>query len=80
MGLNWTSASSAAFFSSSSCSLPKSTWPLATDCKGVPSNSFKKDSAHSSTRSLMSSTSRPFLRNSSRCGLLLAADWVSAVT
>jgi len=53
--------------------------PLATDCSGVPSNSCRKFRAHSSTRSVMSSTSMPFLRNTSSCGLFFAAASVSAV-
>ena len=40
-GLKVSAASSAAFFSASSCSLPRSTAPLATDCIGVPSNSVQ---------------------------------------
>ena len=79
MGLKVSAASSAAFFSASSCSEPKSTAPLATDCRAVLSNSFKKFKAHSSTRSVINNTSIPFLRKTSSCGLFLAAANVSAV-
>ena len=64
---------SACFFSSSSCSLPRSTRALATLCSGLPSNSNRCASIHSSTRSTSSSTSMPFLRKISSCGLFLAA-------
>ena len=55
----------------SSPSLPRSRSPLATDCSGLPSNSVRLDTTHSSTRSYISSTSTPSFRNTSRCGLLL---------
>ena len=58
---------------SSSFSAPRSRSPRATLCNGLPSNSFRNDSIHSSTRSDSSSTSTPFLRNTSRCGLFFAA-------
>ena len=72
-GANAVAACSAAFFSSSSCSEPRSTAPLATLCSEWPSNSCRCDSSHSSTRSTSSSTSMPFLRKISSCGLALAA-------
>ena len=69
----------ASFFSVSSCRLPRSIAPLATLCNGLPSNSYRCASIHSSTRSVSSSTSMPFLRKTSSCGLCLAAASVSPV-
>src|SRR3569623_628245 len=74
------STSSCCFFSASSSSLPRSRSPLATDTSSLPSNSVRKDSIHSSTRSIYSNTSTPFLRKISRCGLFFAAAYDSPVT
>src|SRR3989344_3082064 len=78
-GLKASAASSACFFSASSCSEPRSTAPLVTLCSCLPSNSCRCESSHSSTRSVSSSTSMPFFLKSSSCGLFLAAARVSAV-
>ena len=53
---------------------------MATERSGLPPNSVSADTTHSSTRSYISSTSTPFLRKISRCGLCLAAAKPSAVT
>ena len=77
--LNSPASFSCSFFSLSSSSLPRSRSPLATDCSCLPSNSLRLVTTHSSTRSYSSSTSTPFLRKISRCGLFFAAAKESAV-
>lgn len=57
----------------------KSTLPFVIACNDLPSNSWKKDKAHSSTRSNNSNTSIPFFRKISKWGLFLAALKVSAI-
>ena len=69
--LNSPSLSSSATFAEVSPSLLTSRSPCAADCSFLPSNSVRCDTTHSSTRSVSSSTSTPFFRNTSRCGLLL---------
>ena len=74
------SVSSCSFFSFSSLRLPRSSPPFATEVICLLSNSVKKESIHSSTRSESNSTSTPFFRKISKCGLFLAALKVSPVT